>query len=334
MRLLIGMARLGIGLGAAGVSLLGLLALFGFASPALDLLNHAQLFLFGGTLLALVLVLLLLQERWKRWLAPIAAAGLLASAATFVPELVSGVAPRPPLPAAERPVLTLMTHNLFGLNYEMEQVAALIEEEDPDFVVLQEYFPEQSDELHPLLSERYPYHARCRGGKRANLGFYAKLPFEEAADGGSCPDDAYGSQRTARIIGSFVLADGTPLTVMTTHLDWPVPVGRQVEQFAELREAVQAVEGPLVLAGDFNSTPWSYALRGFAERAGLVRETRNLVTFPNRFMIRRMFETLPFLPLDHVFSSGGVTVHEVWAGADTGSDHLPVFAQFTVQPSR
>ena len=47
---------------------------------------------------------------------------------------------------------------------------------------------------------------------------------------------------------------------------------------------------------------------------------------------RRMFETLPFLPLNHIFSTAAVTVHEVWAGADTGSDHLPVFARFTVQP--
>ncbi|HEV7274955.1 MAG TPA: endonuclease/exonuclease/phosphatase family protein [Devosiaceae bacterium] len=332
MRLLIGLVRLGIGLGTAGVSLLALLALLGFASPVLDLFNHAQVFLLGGTLVAFVLVLLLFRGRWRSWLAGIGAAGLLASAVTVMPEAISSFAPRPPLPAEERPVLTLMTHNLFGMNYEMERVAALITEEDPDFVVLQEYFPEQSGELHPLLRERYPHYARCRGGKRANLGLYAKLPFEEASDDGSCPDDAYGSQRTARIIGSFVLTDGTPLTVMTTHLDWPVPVARQVEQFADLGAAVRAVEGPLVLAGDFNSTPWSYALRGFAERAGLVRETRNLATFPNRFLIRRMFETLPFLPLDHVFSTGGVAVHEVWAGADTGSDHLPVFARFTVEP--
>src|SRR5690606_4243176 len=120
----------------------------------------------------------------------------------------------------------------------------------------------------------------------------------------------------------------------TTHLDWPVPVNRQVSQFAELRAALAAVEGPLVLAGDFNSTPWSYAMRDFEQRTGLQRHTRNLSTFPNRFLIRRMFETLPFLPLDHVFGSDAVLVHEVWAGGDTGSDHLPVFATFSVSPSR
>lgn len=334
MRLLIGLVRFGIGLAAAGLSLLALLAQFGFAAPALDLLNHAQPLLFGGLLIALILVLLLFRGRRKAWLAGIVGLGLLASGAVFVPETLSGfTTTRAPLPAAGQPVLKLITHNLFGLNYEMERVAAIVEDEDPDFILLQEYFPEQLDDLHPLLRERYPHFTRCRGGKRANLGFYAKQPFEEAL-GTSCPEDAFGPQRTARIVGRFVLADGTPLTVMTTHLDWPVPVGRQVEQFAELRAAVDAVEGPLILAGDFNSTPWSYAMRGFKQRAGLERHTRNLVTFPNRFMIRRLVETLPFLPLDHVFGRDGVVVHEVHTGPDSGSDHLPVIASFSVTPSR
>jgi endonuclease/exonuclease/phosphatase (EEP) superfamily protein YafD len=333
MRLLIGLVRFGIGFGAVGLSLLALLALLGFAVPALDLLNHAQMLLFAALPIALVLVLLLFRGRRKGWLAGLAGAGLLASAVTFVPEALSGLAARPPPPAAGQQVLKLMTHNLFGMNDEMERVAAIVEDEDPDFIVLQEYFPKQSAELHPMLRERYPHFARCRGGKRANLGFYAKQPFA-LAPGSSCPDDAFGVQRTARVAGSFVLADGALLTVMTTHLDWPVPMGRQAAQFTELRAAVEAVEGALILAGDFNSTPWSYALRRFEERAGLDRHTHNLVTFPNRFMIRRIHETLPFLPLDHVFGKGGVKVHDVHAGPDSGSDHLPVFVSFSVAPNR
>jgi endonuclease/exonuclease/phosphatase (EEP) superfamily protein YafD len=157
MRLLIGLVRLGIGFGTAGLALLALLALFGFAAPALDLFNHAQVLLFGGLLIGLILVLLLFRGRRKAWLAGIAGAGLVASGMVFVPETLSGLTSRASLPAAGRPVLKLMTHNLFGMNYEMERVAAIIDDEDPDFVALQEYFPEQSDELHPMLRERYPY---------------------------------------------------------------------------------------------------------------------------------------------------------------------------------
>ena len=55
-------------------------------------------------------------------------------------------------------------------------------------------------------------------------------------------------------------------------------------QLAELAEAaIDAVEGPLIVVGDLNSTPWSYALRGFDGGApGSSGRRRNLVTYPLR----------------------------------------------------
>jgi len=40
----------------------------------------------------------------------------------------------------------------------------------------------------------------------------------------------------------------------------------------------------------------------------------------------------PFLPLDHVMTRNGVSVHEMYAGPDTNSDHLPVIFSFSVAP--
>src|SRR5690606_29330928 len=108
---------------------------------------------------------------------------------------------------------------------------AVVETEKPDIIALQEYFGEQSSELHPLLHEQYPYFAQCRGGKRANIAIYSKLPFQEAEEDGACPNDAYGKQRTARILATFTQADGSKFSVLTTHLDWPLPVMRQAKQF-------------------------------------------------------------------------------------------------------
>lgn len=337
MTFVLGIVRLLIAFGTLVVACLAVLALLGFAVPEFDLLNHFQLFLFFGTLGATVLALLAFgRTRWKRWMVGIAGAGLLASAVTFLPELISGFVPHQPAPADQRPVYRLMTHNVFGLNFEMERVEAVIAAEQPDIIALQEYFGEQSTELHPLLHGQYPYFAQCRGGKRANIAIYSKLPFEEAEEDGACPNDAYGKQRTARILATFTQPNGTKFSVLTTHLDWPVPVMRQSRQFEELTVAVNDTEGPLLVVGDFNSTPWSYAMRDFATRAMLDRQTRNVVTFPLRFTApRRLFpdglmETMPVLPLDHVLTRGGVQVFDVHAGADTGSDHLPVVVEFSV----
>jgi endonuclease/exonuclease/phosphatase (EEP) superfamily protein YafD len=76
-------------------------------------------------------------------------------------------------------------------------------------------------------------------------------------------------------------------------------------------------------------------MKGFEAAAGLRRETRNLVTFPELFTVpprisrNEIVHTAPFLPLDQVFERG-VTVTELHRGPTTGSDHLPVVFTFAV----
>lgn len=328
MTLILKLIRLGLVLGALGVAVLAILALFGFAVPELDLLNHAQIFLLPGTVIGLVVVAVLLRGRVRGFALIIAVVGVAASANVMLPEFVGSMRQRPAAPASG--TITMMTHNLFGMNYEMEKVTAAIFAEDPDIIVLQEYFGEQATDLHPALLAKYPFFVRCRGGKRANLGLYSRIPFQQADDG-ACPNNAYGTTRTAHILASFQTEDGKAFSVMTTHMDWPIPVARQREQLTALSEVVDKIEGPMILAGDFNSTPWSYSLRDFVARNGFVRETMNLFTFPmSWYYFRAWRDTTPFLPLDHVMTRGGITVHQIGAGQPTASDHLPVVFRFSV----
>jgi len=303
-------------------------ALFGFAVGTLDLLNHAQIFLFPATLIGLVILTLGLRGQMRSVALIYGFVGLAASANVMVPEFIAGLQPRPAAPISG--TVTVMTHNVFGLNYEMAQVTAAIEAEDPDIIVLQEYFGEQATDLHPRLLATYPFFTRCRGGKRANLGLYSRIPFEQVQDG-ACPNNAYVTNRTGHILARFQLPGDKAFSVLTTHMDWPLPVERQREQLASLSEVIADVEGPLIVAGDFNSTPWSYALRAFVSSNGLVRETVNLVTYPLRWHYFGAWrDTVPFLPLDHVMTRGGVVVHELHAGQRTASDHLPVVFTFSV----
>jgi endonuclease/exonuclease/phosphatase (EEP) superfamily protein YafD len=119
---------------------------------------------------------------------------------------------------------------------------------------------------------------------------------------------------------------------MTTHMDWPYPIERQRDEFAAVAEAANTIEGPLLVVGDFNSTPWSYSIKAFEAASGLTRETRNLMTYPELFTTRRgLIRLEPFLPLDHVFQRG-LTVSELAVGEQTGSDHRPVVFTFSVAP--
>ncbi|MEQ1899112.1 MAG: endonuclease/exonuclease/phosphatase family protein [Devosia sp.] len=329
-QVLLGFVQIIAGLLILAVSIPAILALFGFAVPVFDLFNHLQLLLFFGTLAGVILGLIVFGIRpAMTWIAVL---GFAASSFTFVPEWTSSLAARAPFLHDGPPVLKLMTHNLFGLNYDMPRVAAVIAAENPDIIALQEYFPEQVEGLDQLLKPNYPFSVRCTGGKRANLGLYSKIPFDKEMASGECPTSAVSGRRTARIIAGFVLEDGTRFSVMTTHMDWPLPIARQQEEFAEAKAEVKAIGGPLLLVGDFNSTPWSYALKAFAADTGLTRETRNLLTYPERFTLRGLVRTVSFLPLDQVFERG-IDVHELHRGEETGSDHLPVIFSFSVPKS-
>ncbi len=331
MKVIAGFLRLLVGVPAIGLALAALAGLAGFASPYLDIANHFQLVLFFGLLGSLLLSPLIVpRARLQGLFMAVTATGFIASALIVVPEIVSSFAPRPAEPTDGRPVYRAMTHNLFGMNYDMQRMDAFIEEVDPDILVLQEFFSEQSHELLPLLKDQFLYHVTCEGGKRANIGLFAKMPFDQLDDG-ACAQTIADGERTSHIIAHFTPPNGEPFTFATTHFDWPLPVERQLGEFDHINTALAGVAGPLILAGDFNSTPWSYALRRFVNDGGFTRHTRNLVTFPMLWLYFRAWRPfVPFLALDHVLSRGAIAVHWLEAGPFTGSDHLPVVFEFSV----
>jgi endonuclease/exonuclease/phosphatase (EEP) superfamily protein YafD len=260
----------------------------------------------------------------------IAATGFLASAIVVVPEAASGFTTVLPTADENSPIYKVMSRNLFGVNARMDEVAEAIAAEDPDIVVLQEYFPWQARRLEPLIRENYPFRVRCTGGKRANIALLSKIPFEVLLSA-DCPKIDDPSVRTSRIAVRMKPESGEAFTVVTTHLDWPIPEPRKTAQIADLLPALATLPGPLLIAGDFNATPWSYSFRQFIVDAGLSRHTRNLFTYPVLWhYLGRWRPVFPFLPLDHLMTRGNIAVLDLRTGDAAGSDHLPLISEFTV----
>ncbi len=347
--LLVGLVRAAFFLTALGLGAGAVLAAFGFISPLLDAFNHFQPLWFVGTLVCLLLTgVFFTNQRSRALMIALSATGFLTSGVMVMPEIVAGFLVRPEAPAAATSY-RLMTYNIFGMNYDAGAVTEMIAAENPDIIAINEYFPEQRETLHDRLTPHYPYFRLCEGGRRANVAIYARLPFQSATSHvDPCNHDIYN--HTSMLTLRFS-PEGTPgFTVVATQLDWPVQISplredgdlmtriammtaRQRQEFVRLGNEVDSLEGALLLVGDFNSTPWSYALRNFARDSGLIRQTRNLPTFPKLWHIGREWRTTPaFLPLDHVMTRGNVLVTNLHTGADAGSDHLPVIADFVVLP--
>jgi endonuclease/exonuclease/phosphatase (EEP) superfamily protein YafD len=114
--------------------------------------------------------------------------------------------------------------------------------------------------------------------------------------------------------------------VVGVHYAWPTDPRRQQYQEARLASILAAVDrSRAIVAGDLNSTPWSFSRRRWDERFGLIRRTRAVFSWPA--LTQAQFPVLgavPFLPIDHVYAGSGWATVDVERGPKLGSDHYPI----------
>ena len=120
------------------------------------------------------------------------------------------------------------------------------------------------------------------------------------------------------------------LLLVGTH---PVPPGGAAlsayrnDQLRKLGEFLRGVEGPVLLLGDLNVTPWSVHFRRFAQAAGLRRASQGRgpqLTWP----------ALPWplsIPLDHALHRPEVCIVAKRIGNGVRSDHYPVIVDFQLR---
>jgi endonuclease/exonuclease/phosphatase (EEP) superfamily protein YafD len=279
-----------------------------------DLFNHLRPQYF------IVLTLTLLVSLWAklwRW-AALSFVGVLLNSMVLASHAIPSSVHRPA--SAGEPVLRLATINLLKSNTDHVSVSKLLRARLPDIVVFQEAGKTWMETLQSL-KDVYPYQ-RLDFQQRSfyGLAILSRTPWESAEV------VKLGGKSDAKGLATQFGWHGRTVSLMNIHSYHPTSAEKMVHRLlmhdalvnwsSERQEAGDAV----IIAGDFNCTPWAYLFRNFLRDAGLVdssegcvfKATRN-VWYPNRLLI------------DHVFVSKewAVVRHEV--GPDIGSDHRPVF---------
>jgi endonuclease/exonuclease/phosphatase (EEP) superfamily protein YafD len=120
-------------------------------------------------------------------------------------------------------------------------------------------------------------------------------------------------------------------SVAATHYQWPEPIGsqgRQARLFAEMFDRLD--RDALIVAGDFNLTPWSFTLRRQDVRFGLIRRSRAVATWPvGKIEHWALNFPFPFLPIDHIYAGHAWKTVSIARGPRLGSDHFPLVAVLT-----
>ncbi len=320
---------------------LGVLGIVGGLVPSLDLVNHFRPWWILAGLIGL-LALWPARRGWRLPLASLAGLSLLLQAPFVLPTAFAAVSDEEQLGQP----LTLISLNMRYANRDVAPAVDFLAESKPDLVFLQEVSASHLEALKERLSPDLPYGVHCVGGRYCNLVILSRFPLEEEAASylgwretppptpptdpawRKAPELPRDRGAAAGLLAEAVLAEGQRLSLFTIHLSWPYPAEIQRRQFRWIARHLEALpEARTILAGDFNSTPWSFGLRGFDVSIQLKRVTQGVFSFPTGGVL-----PLPLLPIDQVYLGSSFSVEQVSRGPDVGSDHYPIITSLRYRP--
>lgn len=202
--------------------------------------------------------------------------------------------------------LAVYSKNLWFANSEIPALVSDIEVSGVDIVMLQEV-SEQNKQILDMLEKSYPYQHLCRFSGWSGISLASSLPF----------DGQPTCSNWRAVLVAPVQVNNERVWLVSTHIPWPWPHD-SIRNEADAESVISELDGPIVIAGDFNVFPWSSRVRRIAsmtntQLAGPVRPTLKLRHLP--------------LPLDHVLAPGGGSLE---VRPLLGSDHAGVVARVTI----
>ena len=284
-----------------------LAAMLGRYAWPLDLFAHFRV---QYTLLLLIVAIVLFALR-APLLGAVAVAGAVLGAIPIVSYM--GVATAHAEAGSAR--FRVVTFNTWFRNHDYAAIGRFLEQANADVIVLQELSRDEGTRLGSYLPS-YP-HAYNQPLPHGVIVF-ARWPII-SAESLALTD---GPRLAARVTLDW---NGTPVTVLGAHLHWPLGPAtsrRRNSELAGIATLAAAHDGPLVVAGDFNVTPWSNNFRTALERSGLsdCAAGHGLApSWPSQFP--------PLgIRIDHCWASHHWRSIDVRLGPSHGSDHLPLIA--------
>lgn len=219
----------------------------------------------------------------------------------------------------------VLSFNVLQPNERYRDTARLIDDVDPDILLLMETNATWLDELAPQLA-RYPYVLRRPLENKYGMVFATRLQVDRGQM------IANTNSNTPTLYTTLRMDDGARFEVIGLHPRPPLPGETTASRDANIARAGARTPDRLsnVLAiGDFNDVPWSRTTSRFAREGDFLdpRAGRgSFPTFPADFAWTGW-------PLDQIFVKAGVKVEELEIGPDVGSDHLPLIARVCVDPA-
>jgi endonuclease/exonuclease/phosphatase (EEP) superfamily protein YafD len=291
-----------------------LIGYFGSTHFFLDLFSNFRLSYAAALALGFILALFTRKPR----LACLWAVGFIMNAVPIVPFFVPPDTHTSPTSTP----LRIMFVNVLRKNPDKQAVISAILKANPDVIVAVEVDDIWGNALTSGLASQWPHSKVADRSDNFGIAIFSRQPLLNINIFES-PGNYVASLRAELQSGSHttVIYGTHPFPPMSsfTHSGWQVHMDDLANRILNEKE-------PVILVGDFNSTPWSANYRWFMKRTGLVDSQKG-------FGPQSSWPTeLPYLgiPIDHIVTSPDVTTISRKIGGHNGSDHRPVIADLMI----
>lgn len=215
--------------------------------------------------------------------------------------------------------IVIVSSNVEMPNERYDRVAKLIDETDPDVLLLMETDAKWERAMEPHIA-RYPTILREIRDNYYGMIFATRLDVEKA-------DIVYLSHDdTPTLFAELKTPAGQVFRMIGLHPRPPVPGEDTDDRDAELLFAARFArkrDVPLIAIGDFNDAAWSSSSRTFKKVGEYLdpRRGRGLVASfdANRRWLR--------VPIDQLYVTEQVAIADFRRGDHVGSDHFPLIAR-------
>ncbi|MCR6673810.1 endonuclease/exonuclease/phosphatase family protein [Devosia ginsengisoli] len=281
-----------------------------FGVPGQELLSTLR-FHIGGALLLLPLGLALAGAR-LRALVMVGLVGLsLAQGAAIV---LGQQQRRAPLENdAPQASFRALSFNILKDNRRRADAATFVVDSDADILVLMETSGLGATGLDAVAA-RYPYRLGCDTLAVCDVAIFSRTPL---ADTRILRLEGLNRRR---LLTAATIIEGRPVTIVALHLTKPYFDNVAVFELHQARAVIGAIEGPVLLAGDFNAAAWSAQIAAFASDLALVPPSGYPATWP--------VEIAPLgVPIDNMFTRGPALIREIAPTPEAfGSNHMGLLA--------
>ncbi len=227
----------------------------------------------------------------------------------------------------------ILLSNVLIKNKDASKLLEVIKKSKPDLILAMEVDDWWVDQLQTLKKD-YPHVIEYPLDNAYGMALYSKFPLSETEI------QFLNHSKVPSFNTTVTLQSGESFRFHGVHPVAPFPSDKYPDNIGEngnngekeialtkVGNLVSKNEKPTIVAGDFNDVSWSNTSRLFGQNGNLkdVRIGRGLYnTFDAQSMIMRW-------PLDHFFVSEGISVIRFKRLSKIGSDHFPLYAQFSIE---